>query len=197
MKEETRASLELFVEKAQELKSCNFTKYLADGNAVNLRISISSQHGENVEYTGPNDEAMKAFLLTLRFFIQDGDGISFRYLVEKTCTDPDLSVSWRKAIKEVRSQLGQYLSGLVQPMIVYEPPPTRKEILDTFIYGNLAHSNKLYRQRFKKWRQNKLMFAEYNINFHGILYTMFSAITFLSDLCEQELNTEGKSVNSA
>lgn len=190
MQNETRASLQFFIEKAHELRLCNFAKYLTDGRKVNLHISISSEHGEKVEYTGPDDEAMRAFLLTLRFFIQDRDRMSFRYLAETVRNDPGLSARWRQEIKEARDHLTQYLNGRNTPIIVYEPPPTRKEILDTFIYGHMAHSEERYRDQFKRWRQNEILFSSYKMDFQCTLFTMFSLIMYISELSEQELTVQ-------
>ena len=80
MRDKTRESLELFIEKANELKLRNLAKYLDEPNSVNLHVSLSSEHEEELKYVGPDEEAVSAFLLTLRFFIQDRDRMSFQYL---------------------------------------------------------------------------------------------------------------------
>ncbi len=58
MKDETRESLELFIEKANELRLRNIAKYLDEPNQMNLHVSLSSEHGERVEYVGPDEEAV-------------------------------------------------------------------------------------------------------------------------------------------
>lgn len=190
MKDETRVSLELFVEKAEELRLCNFAKYVIDSSPVHLQVSIGSKIRERVEYTGPDDEAMKAFLLTLRFFIQDRDGISFRYLERDVCQDSALSAQWKQEIKNARAHLHEYLNERSTPVIVYEPPPTRQEIVDTFIYGSLAHADKKHRDQFKRWKQKEIMFSNYKMDFHAALFTMFSMIMYISGLTEQELKAQ-------
>jgi|GraSoi2013_115cm_1033766.scaffolds.fasta_scaffold95536_1 hypothetical protein len=187
MKDETRESLELFIEKANELRLRNIAKYLDEPSQVKLQVSISSEHGEKVEYIGPDEEAVSAFLLPLRFFIQDRDDMSIRYLDENICNDPDLSTEWKQNIKAARAQLHQYLSMRVEPIIVYEPPPTLQEIVFTFIYGNYAHADKKYRARYKKWEQNKIMFSSYKMSFQVALLSMLSLIMYLSGITEQEL----------
>ena len=155
---------------------------------MNLHVSLSSEHEEELKYVGPDEEAVSAFLLTLRFFIQDRDRMSFQYLDENVCNDPDLSAEWKQIIKGARVQLHQYLDISVEPIIVYEQPPTIDEIVKTFIYGNYAHTyRKEYRERYKKWRQNKIMFSSYSMSFHLALLSMLSLIMYISAITEQEL----------
>lgn len=76
------AAFELFNEKAEELLSSTFLNTLLQvGNNYNL--SVNWESGEEISSfvrTGPSKDEIKAFVLDLRYFIQDNEKISFRNL---------------------------------------------------------------------------------------------------------------------
>lgn len=82
--------------------------------------------------------------------------------------DPDLSLSWKKEIKDTRKHLTSYLSTAVSLPIVYagETPITRKELRDVFLYGDIAHLEEQHRERLKRWKENNIIFEFYT---HGSL----------------------------
>jgi len=68
---EIRTALKLFNEKADKLRNSNFVKAAVENSGV----SLSWQEGEffQITRTGPTEENVDAFVLTLRFFVQDND----------------------------------------------------------------------------------------------------------------------------
>ncbi len=73
--------IRLFNEKAEKLKRCSFTSTVFNQKTG---VHISAKKGEpvRIERNGPNEEAIDAFVLTFRFFIQNNEKISFRNLAE-------------------------------------------------------------------------------------------------------------------
>jgi len=70
------------VEKARKLEASRFAQFLLS-QELSLKISRSSaEEPAGVTYVRPDDEAVDAFLLMFRFFVQNGNGISFRYLAD-------------------------------------------------------------------------------------------------------------------
>ena len=73
------AALDLFNEKARKLEGLSFTRILA---SQKTGVTLSWKEGDpvTIERSGPDDEAIDAFVLTLRFFIQDNESTSLRNL---------------------------------------------------------------------------------------------------------------------
>lgn len=70
-------ALRLFNEKAAELRESRFTQ-MALHPETGIEISFGHEQPYKVERTGPDDEALKAFLLTFRFLVQDNEQCSIR-----------------------------------------------------------------------------------------------------------------------
>ena len=72
-------TLKLFNEKADKLESLSFTYGLADNG-----VTISAKIGQAVEShrQGPDEESTDAFVLTMRFFVQDNESISLRNMAK-------------------------------------------------------------------------------------------------------------------
>jgi len=75
-----KEALELFNEKALELKQESFYKYLQKHKSIGWKIG--GKHGDaGITKNWPDEESIKAFILNYRLFIRNGrDGISFRCL---------------------------------------------------------------------------------------------------------------------
>ncbi|MBI3413013.1 MAG: hypothetical protein HY051_02965 [Candidatus Aenigmarchaeota archaeon] len=71
------SALKLFNEKAKKLEGLSFTKMLAE-QKTGVTLSGKQGHPLTIERSGPGDEAIDAFVLTLRFFVQDNESISLR-----------------------------------------------------------------------------------------------------------------------
>ena len=77
--------LELFNEKAEKLARLSFIETIFKYNSgVSIKISKRDDGLYDLiqERRGPLEEAIDAFVLTIRFFIQDNEPISFRRLAE-------------------------------------------------------------------------------------------------------------------
>ena len=107
MKERSKKILQLFVEKFNRLKSNTFIEYL---DQIKIRFS-----DKGLEVIGPNQEQIDSFTHTFRFFIRDGDNISFHKIAENLLDDPDLSENWKMEFIKLRDKLNQYLNE--KPMI--------------------------------------------------------------------------------
>ena len=72
-------ALQLFNEKADKLESLSFIKRL-----TNSSVTISAKLGQPVQAQrlGPSNEEIDAFVLTIRFFVQDNDNISYRKMAD-------------------------------------------------------------------------------------------------------------------
>jgi len=94
---EIRIALNLFNEKADKLRNSNFVK----ASVENSGVSLSWQEGESFQITrtGPTEENVDAFVLTLRFFVQDNERSSFRN-ISKLYTDKAISEEHRSEFEK-------------------------------------------------------------------------------------------------
>jgi len=148
-----REVLQRFCAKVKELEGMRF-----------YRESIASGVGYTMNWTrggplthqrnGPEEESIMAFLLSLRFFIQDNESISVRNvsrLINGAKVRPDLKAQFM----DQRNGLNAYLdsSGSVN-VVTNGVSLTRRTILETFIYGLYAHQSEKHANRLRGWRNS-------------------------------------------
>jgi hypothetical protein len=134
---ETTRVLRLFSQKAEKLLSSTAARRSLGP------ISASHRHhyeeGISGSYSGPDGEAVDAFVLTLRFFIQDNESVSLarmRTLYDEVAP-PDLATRFHRICKQLNNFLDQ-----PTPLSVAEGSQlTRRQVLDYFVYGDFAHAN--------------------------------------------------------
>jgi hypothetical protein len=86
LKEPTKAILELFVEKADELAKEDFTRFLEEfGHQLSYHFTVADPQQLTMSTVAPTQTMHKSFLLTYRMFVQVRDNIGF--------IDPDQKIS--------------------------------------------------------------------------------------------------------
>ena len=154
--------LALFVEKAEELRQEEFVAFLQEsGHQFSYRFTSESQNIV-VSEVAPTETMNKSFILTYRMFIQANEGL--RLLdptkpISSVLLDASLSTEWKDQLQDVAGKIHAYL--LDQPKwpiditLVDEHGSqttevlTRWDILDTFVYGQYAHTTK--QKRLRNW----------------------------------------------
>ena len=138
--------LKLFEKKTKELSDSDFSKQLP-GSKVKLKIS---QNGDNVngmiQRWGPSSEAIKSFAVTFRNFILDEE-ISIQNIAavyDQLENDNDL----KKEFIEIRNYFNVFLDS-PSIFILQSKRLTRKQLLETYYYGDLIHFNKI--DEFETW----------------------------------------------
>jgi hypothetical protein len=183
--------LELLLEKARILRESSFMKFLRE-RGTRIEISFSAVDTfHSVTQFFPDREAIDAFILSLRFFLNDRDGFSFRKLVEEVSNDPALSENWKQTCKTVRVSLNQYLDAYAEYALVIEGiDPTRREVLDTFLYGDLAHTDPKHRPTFEQWRSDPVIYSHFYMVFIELLQGILGYIECISYCSEDELKIQ-------
>jgi len=142
-------ALRLFNEKAFELRESRFTQ-MASHAETGITIFFGPEKPIEVERIGPDDEALKAFLLTFRFFVQDNERCSIRNVA---AAYERLSVPEERKdlVRKARLDLNDFLD---QPTFMKfgQDQVFHRRILDVFLYGNLAHSKDDKREVLESWR---------------------------------------------
>ena len=130
--------LDDFIAKARHLTTLRYTEQL------NKPISVSIQIRANVAETsreGPDEEAIQAFLLTLRLFFQDNEEISVRNMAQRIAALP-VAANLRDNFLTRRIEMNAYLDrvhGPPQFQIGDGPPISNRQIFEAFTYGKYAH----------------------------------------------------------
>jgi len=192
------SALRLFTEKANRLFQLSFVKSISDPK-TGLKLSgerlKDGTFAVKSERHGPSREAIDAFVLTFRFFIQDNEISSFKNIAsiyESLPVDPEFN----KRFLSARDSVNQLLDSPNLLNIVFdEVKPTNREVLDVFIYGGLAHANPKKSHVYKEWMSFSPSAIIFEACFVSILSHVLRAIDFIAKLNEEvlkELQTQAK-----
>lgn len=180
-------SLQIFVESATELEASNFVAQAKDGISTSMR-----QIGDRavlLERRGPEHEAVKALLLTVRFFCQDNETS-----IKKTA-DLIQGLAVADALKDefkaIREQFNKYLDA-ASPIKFQSSvgADTNRDIFDTFLYGCFAHANREKRRRVKAWEEQPY-FNNLRAQFDVVLVSFVKAVSALKAVCAKVLTELG------
>lgn len=180
-------SLQIFVESAMELEASNFVVQARDGISTSMR-----QLGDRavlLEWRVPEHEAMKALLLTIRFFCQDNETS-----IKKTADliqGLDVADALKDEFKAIREQFNKFLDAASQ--ITFQPSvgaDTNREIFNTFLYGCFAHANRERRRRVRAW-EDQPYFNDLCAQFNVVLVHFVKAVGELKAVCAKVLTELG------
>ena len=162
MKEHIKTTLELFVEKANELVEEDFTQFIKEfGHTLSYHYVAEAQEF-TTNTVAPTQTMHKSFLLTYRMFVQASEHMRFidpRKPVSPELLDSSLSPQWLEEVQDVVKTIHTFL--LEKPKLLVEinlidqqgnrrtESLTRWDILETFLYGDYSHATQ--RERLKNW----------------------------------------------
>jgi len=175
-------ALILFNEKADKLNNLTFTKYVTT-QKHGFTLSFQIDGPVSVERRGPDEEAIDAFVLTFRFFIQDNEESSLR---KQAKLYGDLLISYHKKDKfeKYRNNLNEFLDS--QSFFSTNGNNwTKRQILEIFIYGGLAHANKKKKEIYDHWMSNQVLKPMITDEFVNILKIVLVYIMWIKSLNEQ------------
>lgn len=105
---------------------------------------------------GPEGENTDSALLAIRQVLLKREPVYFERIVDHFSRLP-ADAATRAAVAEVWANLAVHLNSPValQPK---DQMPTRREVLDVFLYGGLVHSDHDKAGRLARWKQNPAVF---------------------------------------
>lgn len=184
------AALLLFNEKALKLQNSSFVRDLQlpdAGFQIKGKRLIDGSFSVSSERMGPSDESIEAFVLTFRFFIQDNEKASLSNIssiYHNIAFENDLSGRFDSA----RDAINQLLEAPNRLNITYnETTPTNRQVMETFIYGGLAHANPSKYVTYKEWMYLPVVAKMFEVCFALILGDILNAISFLVKVNEQAI----------
>jgi hypothetical protein len=192
LQEFTRQALQTVVDKAQRLNRSHFVEYLRKERKFSAGVSWRAAGDLIISREGPDDDAIQALALTLRFFLQNREPISFHNLSETVAQDPELSEEWKREVKRTRDDLNSFLDDTPSPvaLIYNEHKLTRREILLSRLYGDLAHSNAEDRTVFEAITNDPFLRPLYQQEFDVIFVNILNAVNRIANLCIDELKAD-------
>jgi len=179
--------LELFNEKVEKLVRLSFVETIFKYNSgVSIKISKREDGLYNLvqERRGPLEEAIDAFVLTIRFFIQDNEPISLRRLA-KTYEIAPIKKKLKAKFILLKNQINEYLdsnSFIVININNKEEMLTHRKIFDTIIYGGLSHANKKKKIEYDIWMKTPPLKAIIENDFVYSLDILYEDIKSIRDL---------------
>ena len=181
---ETIKLLRFFNERAEKLERLSFTKTISkynSGFSIKINKREDGLYDLIQERRGPMEEAIDAFVLTIRFFIQDNEATSFRNIARLYDSAP-INEKIKNDFIKIRTQLNEYLdSNSGMSITVNEETLNHRKILDTIIYGGLSHANPEKKRKYNFWVKTPLK-AMIENDFVCSLAIMFNAISAIRRL---------------
>ena len=186
------ARLELYNARAAKLEGSTFLQNILDSN-VTLRLL--AKPFRVVREGGPEQDAMEAFVLSLRLFIQDRDGLSFRRIKQFYDTIA-VSQQLRDEIGAIYTRLNRYLDGS-SPLIINDAVISRRELLTVWMNGELAHVNAEYLERLKAWTVKDDIRPFFQYEFETIIARVAWAVEAVRKVNERALEEFAGTLSTA
>jgi hypothetical protein len=177
--------LKLFVEKVERLQSLSLVGSLVERGS-RLTFSWTAESGAlTLAAAGPEGEQVEAFVLTMRLFMQDNDQISLRNMARLYEGLP-VAEELRKYFAMHRANLNQSLEARCM-LSVNGDHPTRREVLETVLYGQLSHLTPSLRERYLSWVQVPMAGAVIDFEFVGVLVLFLRTLGVMAEICRRAL----------
>lgn len=181
-------TLRLFNEKAAKLLGLRFTEAL-QRNDLQVKQTYHPDRGWTAMRTGPGAEEIEAFVLTMRFFVQNNEGISIANMAEVYTSLP-VSQGLRDAVANTRAKLNDFLDTKSEVIWQHEHV-LRRRILEVFLYGSLAHANREKKIVYDAWAADHRQFPLFEAEFIFICSGVLQAIVWMQTDNEKALQQLG------
>ena len=112
-----------------------------------------------IETRFPTDEEMDAFANTYRLFIQKNDALSICSLA-KLYNGSLLTKTLADRFNAGRVEINSFLDSR-SSFQTY----TRRQIMETILYGEISHTNEKHRHLVKKWKLDQLIWSVVYLDF--------------------------------
>lgn len=177
-----REVLQMFVEAADELSGSTFAEQVKKGVRVGF---LAAPEGIETKVAGPEHEATKSFLLTLRLFGQDNDVTSLRNMagrVQALAVSQPLKDRFLKS----RDNFNSFLDSALNVQVPDPDADTKRKVFEAFLYGIYAHTAEEHRRTVKRWRE-QFYYADLEAQFYVILGNFLAAVTAMANACRDML----------
>ena len=179
-------AIDLFSEKYKKLESSRFVKYL-ESYGFNPKVNVPEErHLEDSII--PDDDSIDAFVLTIRFFIQNNERCSIYNLSRIYNTHDRISNEHRDQFNNLRIILNDTLDSQLW-FAINRRRLTYRQVLMGMIYSELSHSNKNANREFSlNFRKTFLLTAILKHEFIRVLMFLYAILSEIYELNEAVFN---------
>ena len=161
------------------LKDSEFVKWL-----LKNKLGFSTHFKEQKEeFRYPLKDAVKAFVLTYRFFIQDNERISLRN-IKRLYDELPIKSTKKRQFYKIRDRINKFLDSKPIFKVSGFNMSSNRKIQNVIIYGGLAHQNKKLYKIFKKWK-NSPWWEMIFIDFCAILFHIFEGLVIIKKINQE------------
>lgn len=175
----SKKTLEIFNEKVSQMERFSFVSTLLD-NPEAVKFELRNGNA-SLETNGPGEEATAAFAMIFRQFIQNNDPISIGNMAV-IYTALQIPQELRDEFSAHRKNINDFLDSDASGFQLSQGPITKRHLIDTILYGGLAHSTGSKRQEYEEWRANQLIFAVQTAAFNVALARVLRSLQAIRDL---------------
>lgn len=177
--------MRLFIDKVEKLTSLSLVTSLIE-NGSSVHMSVTKESGVlEIATVGPTGEQVDAFVLTIRMFMQDNDRISIRHTSNVVDGLP-VSDHLRKYFRKHRDNLNQYLDASAI-FALSTDHPTRREVFDTVLYGNLSHLEATKVARYQAWVTDGILKHLVDFEFIGVIKMFLRTLYAMAEICRRTI----------
>lgn len=165
-----------FNSQAEKLLNSPFVKEVLLGE-VKCSFSWEAGNGMEISSTDINENDLDAFILNLRFFVQNNEKISIGNLA-KAYDESDFPQDLKDSVRVARNQLNDFLDS----SMVFQWPDgadTYREHFNIIMYGALAHMNETKSELFQKWISDPFISHQVWTLFLMVLQNILATISYL------------------
>lgn len=164
--------LKLYNEKVEVLRRSDFIQQITQGKHV-LNLQVKPGSG-TVSKFGPSENAMLAIVSTLRFFVQDRDGISL-WQIAAIYETLDVEERAKQSVREAVASLDSFLDSNTN-LVYLNVPVSNRQIFEVFMYGTFAHANEDKRAVYEQWTAEPAFGQFFLFEFEDIVHRMIHVI---------------------
>ena len=186
-KSDLKAMME-FNEKADKLNNNNFTKrIMSEGFGVNFHLGKDEPIVVAKKF--PIDEEIESFVLTIRLFTLKQDIPNMDNFAKNIYSKLPDNCKEKTNFISANNILNDYLDSPYDIIKIDGEEITHRGILNTFLYGELAHvKNDVERRRYKKWMEHDMVGSIYKSEFISVLTNMLRCILFMQEMNNSLIN---------
>jgi hypothetical protein len=176
--------LRLFNEMSEKLQRRTFlNRAFSEGAGVTAHFEPGRFR---VEKHGADEESTAAFLLTLRMFLQEKDGIELEQ-IERLYASLDLPEQQKQGVSDAMKTVNEFLDGPTE-IALNGNAITNRMVLETYLYGDHAHANADKRVALQVWKSGPLSLI-LESQFEYVVGELLRCISWLANMNENAIRT--------
>ena len=188
---EEKEILELFNNKANDVINSSFVKEAKEKDiSFTLSGNIDKKTGNwatRYEVIHHNTDFINSVILPLRMFIQNNERISIHNI---SLIYGQFSISdYKKTFDTIRKYLNDYLDETAKTFL--DDQPTKRELLETIVYGELVHLNPEKSEKLEKWKSNDMYWNLAFFEFQKILHEFIDILKMFQKINQLVLEKHG------